>query len=161
MTGKIEGDGARALEQRGKAREGRGVVEPSVDGDHRGAIGVPRNGRVVDPKRQGTDRATRGDRRKIDNGFRQRGLVRILRYKGNWLLREEVLKRIGGIPSPSDELAGQVLTILSDDNIYYEARVIASNALIGLLKNNQRLKTIILSEKAKLESITSKLSSSL
>jgi len=45
----------------------------------------------------------------------QRGLVRILRYKGNWRLREEVLKRIGGIPSPSDELAGQVLTILSDD----------------------------------------------
>lgn len=67
----------------------------------------------------------------------QRGLVRILRYKGNWRLREEVLKRVGGIPSPSDELAGQVLTILSDDNIYYEARVIASNALIGLLKNSQ------------------------
>lgn len=67
----------------------------------------------------------------------QRGLVRILRYKGNWRLREEVLKRIGGIPSPSDELAGQVLTILSDDNIYYDARIIASNALIELLENSQ------------------------
>ena len=67
----------------------------------------------------------------------QRGLVRILRYKGNWRLREEVLKRIVGIPSPSDELVSQVLTILSDDNIYYEARVLASNALIELLKNSQ------------------------
>ena len=67
----------------------------------------------------------------------QRGLVRILDYKGNWRLREEVLKRIGGIPSPSDELAGQVLTILADDNIYYDARVLAGNALIELLKNSQ------------------------
>ena len=68
----------------------------------------------------------------------QHGLVRILRYKGNWRLREEVLKRIGGIPSPSDELAGQVLTILADDNIYYDARILANNALIQWLKNSQR-----------------------
>lgn len=67
----------------------------------------------------------------------QRGLVRILRYKGNWRLREEVLKRIGGIPSPTDELLGQTLTIFADDNIYYDARILASNALIQLLKSNQ------------------------
>ncbi len=68
----------------------------------------------------------------------QRGLVRILRYKGNWRLREEVLKRIEGIPSPSDELGGQVLTILADDNLYYDARILANNALIQWLKNSQR-----------------------
>ena len=67
----------------------------------------------------------------------QHGLVRILRYKGNWRLREEVLKRIGGIPEPSDELVGQALTIFADDNIYYDARILASNALIKLLKNSQ------------------------
>jgi len=67
----------------------------------------------------------------------QSGLVRILRYKGNWRLREEVLKRIGGIPSPSNELVGQVLTILADDNIYYDARILANNALIHWLKNSQ------------------------
>lgn len=67
----------------------------------------------------------------------QRGLVRILRYKGNYRLREEVLKRIGGILSPSDELAGQVLTILADDNIYYDARILANNALIQWLKNSK------------------------
>lgn len=67
----------------------------------------------------------------------QRGLVRILRYKGNWRLREEVLERIGGIPSPSDKLVGQVLTILADDNLYYDVRIIAGNTLIQLLKNSQ------------------------
>lgn len=67
----------------------------------------------------------------------QRGLVRILRYKGNWRLREEVLKQIGGIPSPSKELVGQALAIFTDDNIYYDARILASDALIQLLNNNQ------------------------
>ena len=67
----------------------------------------------------------------------QHGLVRILRYKGNWRLREEVLKRIGGIPSPSNELVGQALTIFADDNIYYDARILAGDALIQLLKNSQ------------------------
>ncbi len=67
----------------------------------------------------------------------QHGLVRILRYKGNWRLREEVLKRIGGIPEPSNELLGQALTIFADDNIYYDARILASDALIQLLKNSQ------------------------
>jgi len=67
----------------------------------------------------------------------QRGLVRILRYKGNWRLREEVLKQIGGIPSPSKELVCQALAIFSDDNIYYDARILASDALIQLLNNNQ------------------------
>lgn len=67
----------------------------------------------------------------------QHGLVRILRYKGNWRLREEVLKRIGEISSPSDELVSQALTIFADDNIYYDARILASDALIQLLKNSQ------------------------
>ena len=65
----------------------------------------------------------------------QPGLIRILRYKGNWCLREEVLKRVGEIESPSYELICQVLSILGDDNIYYDARILASDALIQLLKN--------------------------
>lgn len=65
----------------------------------------------------------------------QPGLIRILRFKGNWRLREEVLKRIGEIKVPSRELVRQVLTILADDNIYYDARIMAGDALIQLLKN--------------------------
>ncbi|MFZ0614046.1 MAG: hypothetical protein WAM73_17530 [Desulfobacterales bacterium] len=65
----------------------------------------------------------------------QPGLVRILRYKGNWRLREEVLRRVGEIQTPSDELIFQVVDILGDDNIYYDARILAGEALIPLLKS--------------------------
>ena len=67
----------------------------------------------------------------------QPGLIRILKYKGNWRLREEVLKRIGEIQSPSHQLIHQVLSILDDDNTYYDARILASDALIQMLKNVQ------------------------
>lgn len=67
----------------------------------------------------------------------QSGLIRILRYKGNWRLREEVLKRAREIQSPCYELIHQVLNILDDDNIYYDARILASDALIQMLKNIQ------------------------
>jgi hypothetical protein len=50
-------------------------------------------------------------------------------------LREEVLKRAGEIQTPSRELVLQVLTILADDNTYYDARIIAGDALVQLLKN--------------------------
>ena len=67
----------------------------------------------------------------------QPGLIRILRYKGNWQLREEVLKRISEIQNPSDELVFQVLAILADDNIYYDARILAGEAMIPLIKGLQ------------------------
>jgi hypothetical protein len=65
----------------------------------------------------------------------QPGLTRILRYKGNWRLREEVLKHVGKIQTPSKELLHQVIAVLDDDNIYYDARIIASEALMQLLKH--------------------------
>ena len=65
----------------------------------------------------------------------QPGLVRILRHKGSWRLREEVLERLGEIKTPSNELLDQLITILDDDNIYYDARIMAGNALIQLFKN--------------------------
>ncbi len=67
----------------------------------------------------------------------QPGLIRILKYKGNWRLREEVLKRVGGIQGPSPQLIYQVLSILDDDNSYYDVRILASDALTQMLKNVQ------------------------
>lgn len=65
----------------------------------------------------------------------QPGLIRILKYKGNWRLREEVLRRISQIENPCEKLIQQVLAILADDNLYYDVRILASNALIELLQN--------------------------
>lgn len=67
----------------------------------------------------------------------QLGLIRILRYKGNWRLREEVLKHAGTIKCPSNEFIHQLIAILDDDNIYFDARIMAGNALIQLLKHGQ------------------------
>jgi hypothetical protein len=65
----------------------------------------------------------------------QPGLIRILQYKGNWRLREEVLKRAGEIQNPSTDLVFQILAALADDNLYYDARILAGDALIQLLKS--------------------------
>ena len=67
----------------------------------------------------------------------QPGLIRILKYKGNWRLREDVLKRVGEIQNPSDQLICQILSILDDDNTYYDVRILASDTLIQMLKNVQ------------------------
>ncbi|MFP4349685.1 MAG: hypothetical protein ACLFQY_15445, partial [Desulfococcaceae bacterium] len=63
----------------------------------------------------------------------QPGLIRILRYKGNWRLREEVLKRTGEIQKPIRELVFQVLAIIADDNLYYDVRILAADALSKLI----------------------------
>jgi hypothetical protein len=67
----------------------------------------------------------------------QPGLIRILQHKGNWQLREEVLKRVKEIPFPSDKLVFQVLSILADDNTYYDVRILAGKALIQWQKGFQ------------------------
>lgn len=71
----------------------------------------------------------------------QPGLIRILRYKGNWRLRETVLKSITKIEKPTAELLEEVLKIILDDNIYYEARVLAGEALQQLVKQCRSLQT--------------------
>ena len=63
----------------------------------------------------------------------QAGLIRILRFKGNWRLREEVLSHLYQVKTPTQELISEVLSILADDNVYYDARILAGEALIDLL----------------------------
>lgn len=67
----------------------------------------------------------------------QIGLVRILRFKGNWRLREVVLKSIAKIKTPEVELTDEVLYIIMDDNTYYEARIMACEALQHIIKRKR------------------------
>lgn len=66
----------------------------------------------------------------------QPGLTRVLRYRDNWRLREEVLNRIGTISKPDNTLVLQVLDIISDENLYYEVRVLACETMLEFLKND-------------------------
>jgi len=64
----------------------------------------------------------------------QAGLIRILRFKGNWRLRETVLKSLAKIETPEAQLMEEVLHLIMDDNIYYEARILACEALQQIIK---------------------------
>jgi len=68
----------------------------------------------------------------------QPGLARILRYKGNWRLREAVLKHLEQIEAPSPDLVQEVMRLLGDDNLYYEARILAGQALVCLVQRGAR-----------------------
>jgi hypothetical protein len=63
----------------------------------------------------------------------QEGLVRMLRYRDNWRLREMALQAVGGLTTPSQEIVSEVLAITVDEELYYEVRILASQTLAGLL----------------------------
>ena len=63
----------------------------------------------------------------------QAGLVRILRYRNNWRLREMALRSMRDLRAPSNELISEVLSIIADEGVYYEARILAAQALVDLL----------------------------
>jgi len=67
------------------------------------------------------------ERREMD--AHQEGLTRILRYRGNWRLRETALDCVKDVTHPSDDLLQAVLAIMMDENIYCGARVMAAEAL--------------------------------
>jgi hypothetical protein len=69
----------------------------------------------------------------------QRGIIRILRFRGNWRLREEVLNQLGQIPNPTEELIETVCGIVLDESVYYEIRVLASKVLPRLIHNRQKV----------------------
>ena len=64
----------------------------------------------------------------------QAGLARILRYRGNWRLREAALEAIQYVKEPSDELLARVLDIVADQGLYREVRVLAARALEGMFE---------------------------
>ena len=70
-------------------------------------------------------------------GEHQEGLIRILRYRDNWRLRELVLDVVKTLESPSDELLRAILDLMMDDGMYCEARVLAAEALSQLASGRQ------------------------
>ena len=67
----------------------------------------------------------------------QANLIRILRYRNNWRLRETVLKYIAYLNEPSDEIVTQVLNIMMDESVYLAARILAAAALAKLIRKRK------------------------
>ncbi len=59
----------------------------------------------------------------------QEGLLRILRYRDNWRLREAVLEATKDMDAPGEALLSAVLDIMMDESLYQEVRVLAAEAL--------------------------------
>lgn len=68
----------------------------------------------------------------------QKGLARILKYGENWRLLEQVLECGKEINHPEDQFLLEVFNIMSDRNIYLDARILALNILVCLFPRINR-----------------------
>lgn len=64
---------------------------------------------------------------------RQQGLVLLLRFPDNWRLREAALEAVCDVKQPTEALVSEVLQIMMNEQLYYEARVLAAEALAKLV----------------------------
>jgi hypothetical protein len=66
----------------------------------------------------------------------QEGLKRILRYTGNWSLRECAMKCVQEVAAPKNALLQEVCAIMCDEDVYPELRTLAVDTLRKLILAN-------------------------
>lgn len=64
----------------------------------------------------------------------QDAVAALLRHRGNWRLREAALESIPTIRHPTENLIREVCGVMMDEHLYYEARVLAAEALGAMLE---------------------------
>ena len=67
----------------------------------------------------------------------QSGLMRILRYKDNWKLRETVLSCLKELRHPGEAIMDEVWGIMMDETGYFDQRILAADCLSHLAGNHQ------------------------
>jgi hypothetical protein len=78
--------------------------------------------------------------RKLDG--HQEGLNRLLRYRDNWRLREAALEAAKEVSSPTDALLSQVLAVMMDEGVYWQARALAADALSQLVQKSGKIPAV-------------------
>ncbi|MCP3899907.1 MAG: DUF4404 family protein [Desulfobacteraceae bacterium] len=68
-------------------------------------------------------------------------LIRLLRFDKNWRLREAAIESLPFVDNPSSNLAREVLLIIKRKDLYYDARILATDSL-------EKLTTTIVDNKA-------------
>ncbi len=84
-------------------------------------------GRVLDQLQQMREDGT------LDN--HQQGLARLAQYPFNWQLRQAALCAIAELKQPTDEVLQIAIQIVTDDNFDLGTRILAGNAVSGVLGN--------------------------
>jgi hypothetical protein len=59
----------------------------------------------------------------------QDALVMLLRYRDNWRVREAALESVRHLKQPTDTLVRQVCSIMTNEELYFQVRVLAAEAL--------------------------------
>ena len=63
----------------------------------------------------------------------QEELIRLLRYDKNWRLREAAVEASAALKRPSIETAKQIAWLMKRNHLYYNIRIMASQALSTLI----------------------------
>ncbi len=64
-------------------------------------------------------------------------LLWLLRYRGNWRLREAALDVMATLQAPDPELIRQACEIIMDEDLYQEVRILAAETVAALLSNER------------------------
>ncbi len=67
------------------------------------------------------------DSRELDNY--QDELIRLLRFDQNWRLREAAIESLHNIDHPNLNLAREVISLINRKDLYYDARILATDSL--------------------------------
>ena len=68
----------------------------------------------------------------------QNELIRVLHYDDNWRIREAAIQAVASIKEPSPALIAEVVGIMMRQDLYYEVRILAAEALGTILCSRKR-----------------------
>ncbi len=72
----------------------------------------------------------------------QSGLKRILRYRGNWRLREYALQCVKEVTAPTKDLMQEICALMCDEDVYPELRMLAVDAARQLILANPAIASL-------------------
>ncbi len=67
----------------------------------------------------------------------QDDLLWLLRFRGNWRLREAALEMMSSLQAPDPALIRQACDIMTDEGLYHEVRILAAEAVTALLSSER------------------------
>lgn len=67
----------------------------------------------------------------------QEDLLWLLRFRGNWRLREAALEMMGSLQRPLPQLIHEACDIATDESLYHEARILAAEAVTAILSSGR------------------------
>ncbi len=63
----------------------------------------------------------------------QEALTRLLRFDQNWRLREAAIESLDAVKNPGLDLAREVLLLIKRNDLYYDVRILAADAMERLV----------------------------